>query len=135
MSQNCVCSNCPPGALKQQVFVCAVVLWQLSTPGRGQETELELLAEATFCGARKTTWAAPKANLARERREGIVSDREEFLMFPTREERPEEALSTPSCRLLVSSGGRRFAMAKVIGAVVAAALSASYLFLLARSCR
>lgn len=30
MSQNWVCSNCPPGALKQQVSATAVVFWQLS---------------------------------------------------------------------------------------------------------
>ena len=30
VSQNCVCSSCPPGALKQHKFSTTVVLWQLN---------------------------------------------------------------------------------------------------------
>ena len=60
-SQNCVCKSCPPGALKQQVSLTAVLFWQdvcglVQVGGEPPRTE------------RHANWA--RASLESERRDG-----------------------------------------------------------------
>ena len=66
VSQNCVCNNCPPGALKQHRSVTTVVFWQLSGLFVGQDSASPL----TTLPAPSSTCAPPSANFATERNEG-----------------------------------------------------------------
>lgn len=72
VSQNCVCSSCPPGALKQQRSCTIVVLWQLNC---GFE-HVAGVPPRTVCPPPSSTCAPPKASFDKLRtdgREAIVS--------------------------------------------------------------